>query len=153
MTTGLIRYNDLEIAKKHREIVQSILPPGARAVDLRRQIPGFRNNRVTKDFKAGTYMMPVGSRTVTTYSSTHDIERTTLLVIAEGVTTGQFTDLPDSMKTIERLRNLFASRRIMNIPGELYSNHSEPKYDVDDDADRRFEMLFILLTTTTREAR
>lgn len=146
-------YDDWTIAQKHREIVEELRPPGTRSIILQKNIPGFVNGRFTADFKAGIFMMPLRSRIVTTFSDRHDVERTTMLVVADGVTTVQTAETPKLMQMIERIRNRFASRRIMNIIGELYSTHSNPEYDADDAIARRFDIVPILLTTTIREIR
>ncbi len=146
-------YDDWTIAKKHREIILELLPSGMRAPILQRSIPGLINGRFTKDFKAGTYLMPLKSQIEDTFSDRHDVARSTMLVVAEGETSIQSNRTPNSMVFMERIRNRFASRRIMNIVGELYSTHTSPEYDVDDTMSRRLEIIPIVLTTTIREIR
>lgn len=137
----------------HLEVIKEMMPNGARQPQLMRQIPGFVNNRITKDFKAGTFMMPLESKVVSTYSSVHDVARSTLLVFGESLSSHNADSAPASMLLIESIRTAFASRRLMKLACELYSTHSSPEYDRDDGLPRQMELLVVKLTTLLRELR
>lgn len=148
-----VRYDDWEIASRHREIVAGVMPRGNRVPQLVRQIEGFENNRITRELKQGVFLMPLDHRIEMTFSDRHDVDYLSLMVFAKDTTTRNQASAPESMVLMKSLRPLFASRRVMDLPGELYSNCSKVAYDVDDDAPRRWEILVVRFISKFREAR
>lgn len=148
-----IRYNDWDITKRHAEIIDEIKPPSLRATQVHTSIPGVVNRRLTSDLREGLYLMPMESPIGLTYSSVHDVNRRSLFVASIGKSTTQSASTPLLMQLLEAIRTAFASRRVVRLPGELYSSHANAGYDIDDQLARKADVIQIILTTRFREDR
>jgi hypothetical protein len=148
-----LRYNDWDITNKHAEIVDGLKPAGLRPSQVHTTIPGVINRRLTGDLREGVYLMPLESPIGLTYSSVHDVNRRSLLVASIGKSTTQSKGTPLLMQLLEAIRTAFASRRVVRLPGELYSSHEIASYDVDDQLARKADVIQVILTTRFREDR
>lgn len=148
-----IRYNDWEVTQRHKEIVDQLKPSSLRPAQVHQTIPGVVGKRITAKLREGVFLMPLSSAIGNVYSSVHDVNRMSLLIAAIGKTSTQSADVPLLMQLAEQVRTAFASRRVMQMTGELYSSHQIAGYDIDDAFAGNHDVIQIILTSRFRESR
>lgn len=149
----MAKYNDWEIAERHTQIVKEFLPQGFRAPQLALNIEGVVGTKINDSLRSGTWLKPMGSEVVRTFSSIHDVNRSTLLVVAIGRTTIQSDQAPKLMEFAEKIRTAFADRRVLKLLGELFSSHEPAGYSIDDSLARKYDVYQVILNTRMREDR
>lgn len=153
MTETINRHNDWEVTTRHLAIVDALKPAGLRQAQIWQTIPGVVGKRITADLREGIFLMPLSSEIGNTYSSVHDVNRRSLLVAAIGKSTAQSRDVPKLMQLAELIRTAFASTRVVEMIGELYSSHEIAGYDIDDALARKLDVIQMILVSRFRETR
>ena len=148
-----IRYNDWQLTNIHADVLREVLPSGLRELQVWRDIPGIFAGKVTDSLRAGVYLQPLKSEVMIQYSSTQDIARRSLLVIAQGRTGRQDDHEPPTIAFLEEVRTLFANKRVTELQCELYSSHESSAYTIDDTLSRKLSVVMVELSTTLREDR
>lgn len=151
-----VRHSDWKIAQRHAEIVQDLMPTGARRLQMSRNIAGVSRGRISQGFRAGNYLMPLTSESVRLFSNRHDIARKSLLVLARGTTSAQQVASSESEigELIEKIRSEFAYRRVAMMERELHSYlQTDIEYAIDDDIARTFDVVTMVLVSVFREDR
>lgn len=148
-----IRYSDWEVTQKHAEVIRRHCPVETRHMQVRKVIPGVTTDRIIKGLKSGIWIKPLGSVPGMTFSCVQDMGRRSLVVFAEGTTTGQSSGTPRYDAVRNKVIGLFHNRRATGLNGEKYSLCTVRRYDIDDVLRRELDVDVYEIMTWIREDR
>lgn len=149
-----IHYSDLQISKLHTDEINKLPAMQLRAPAIcRKRIPGIRLANIEDSFTSGIWLQPLGSILGTTFSSVQDIGRPTLVVIGQGSSTDQAIEEPLYSILRQEIASLFHNKRVLGIPGELFSEVDLPQYGMSEALSRKMDIVTMRITTWIREDR
>jgi hypothetical protein len=151
-----LQYDEWQVTQFHAESLRTLLEDiqlPHRELHVQRDIPGLTGGRLTSDFRAGMWMMPLRSKVGKQTSGRQDITYRSLLVAGYPNTSTQQRESNQLNALHKGLKFRFANRRVIAQPGELYSGLDVEDVDFDEGVKRKYEILSVVIFTTFRESR
>ena len=149
-----IKYTDWQITKLHAREINNLptlkLPlPAAH----RKRIPAVRGDSIGDELKSGVWLAPLGSSYGTTFSSVQDVGHSTLVLMAQGTSTDQTDSEPDFANWRQQIADLFHNKRVLGLPGEMYSTVDLMEYNLSERLSRTMDVVALRITSWFREDR
>ena len=150
-----IQHTDFAVAEAVKTVLEEFKPKKLRAkIHNRRNIPGLRGKRISRELREGVWIKSLGQRPGKTFSSVQDRTKRTLVLFVHGGSKTQVTE--ETLHDLFRrdIINYFHSQRSTGLEGELYSYVQIPSdYDIDDSFSRDRNVDIFIINTRFREDR
>ncbi len=146
-----VYYTDWEVTQAHAVQIVNCLPSNVRRPVVRKYIAGVRRERLTEQLKSGVWLKPLGSQPNTTFSSLQDVTHSSLLIIAQGSSTGDSNGAPLLDAYRQCVRRLFHNKRGSGLQCEMYSTVRSAQYDIDEALQRKLDVQLFVISSRFRE--